>query len=197
MGFEVAFLRDLLVQSLRQPRSAALRVIGLRLPLPTVLQLAAAVASASAVLSWLASAMFPVPVETPWAALTASPVLLAVAQLAGMLLVAGMMTGLGRMFGGHGRFGGAFALAVWIEVVLLCVQVLQVALMLLFPLFASALGMVAFVFFLVMLTQFTAALHGFDNATLVFVGLVAMLLLVALVVAVLLGMFGLVPGAGV
>ncbi len=87
-------------------------------------------------------------------------------------------------------------LAVWIEVVLLCVQAAQVVLMLLFPLFASALGLAAFVLFLVMLTQFTAALHGFTRSFLVFLGIVAAMFMAALLVAIVLGMFGLVPTSG-
>ncbi|PKP71571.1 MAG: hypothetical protein CVT82_00630 [Alphaproteobacteria bacterium HGW-Alphaproteobacteria-4] len=196
MGFDAAFFAQLVVQSVREPRAAAARLIALGLPLPVLWQAAVAVAASSAVLSWLANALFPVQISAPWMALTASPLRMALAQAAGILLVAGAMSGLGQVFGGKGRFGQALVLAVWIEVVLLCVQAAQVVLMLLFPLFASALGLAAFVLFLVMLTQFTAALHGFTRSFLVFLGIVAAMFMAALLVAIVLGMFGLVPTTG-
>ncbi|MDP2063253.1 MAG: Yip1 family protein [Phaeovulum sp.] len=196
MALNIAFFADLLVQSVKRPREAAQRVIALDLPVPLLGQAAVAVAAASAVLSWFATVFFPVPVETPWMALTASPLRMALVQLAGMLLVAGVMTGLGRVFGGKGRYAQALALAVWIDAALLCVQAAQVVLMLLFPLFASALGLVAFVLFLRMTTLFTAALHDFQSGFLVFLGVTATFLMAVLVVAILLGMLGLVPAAG-
>ena len=197
MPLTPAYFADLLAESVRRPRAAAARLIALNLPVPLLWQAGLAIAAGSAVLSWLANALFPVPVDTPWAALTASPLRMAAAQLAGMLLLAGAMSGLGQVFGGRGRFAQALALAVWIEAVLLAVQVAQLVLMLVFPLFASALGLAAFVLFLVLLTQFTAALHGFERIFLVFMGIIAALLVAAMLVAIVLGMFGLVPEAGV
>ncbi|MBW6505632.1 MAG: YIP1 family protein [Rhodobacteraceae bacterium] len=196
MRFDPAFFAQLVAQSVREPRVAAARLIGFGVPLPLLWQAAAAVAASSAVLSWLANAMFPVQISAPWMALTDSPLRMALAQMASIALVAGAMSGLGQVFGGKGRFAQALVLAVWIEVVLLCVQAAQVVLMLLFPLFASALGMAAFVLFLVMLTQFTAALHGFTRSLFVFLGIVATLFIAALLAAIVLGMFGLVPTTG-
>ncbi len=196
MALDIAFFTQLVAESVKTPRAAAARLLALSLPVQVLLQAALAVAAGSAVLSWIANAMFPVPVDTPWAALTSSPLRMALAQLAGMLLVAGAMSGLGQVFGGRGRFVQALALAVWIEAVLLLVQLAQVVLLLLFPLFASAMGVAAFVLFLWMLTQFTAALHGFERGFLVFLGIIAALFVAALAIAVLLGLFGIVPQTG-
>ncbi len=196
MALDFAFFARLVVESVKAPRAAAARLLALSIPVQLLWQAALAVAAASAVLSWIANAMFPMPLETPWEVLTASPLRMALAQLAGMLLVAGAMSGLGQVFGGRGRFVQALALAIWIETVLLLVQLAQVVLLLLFPLFASALGVAAFVLFLWMLTQFTAALHGFERGFVVFMGIIAALFVAALAMAVLLGMFGFVPQAG-
>ena len=88
MGFDAAFFAQLVVQSVREPRAAAARLIALGLPLPVLWQAAVAVAASSAVLSWLANALFPVQISAPWMALTASPLRMALAQAAGILLVA-------------------------------------------------------------------------------------------------------------
>jgi len=58
------------------------------------------------------------------------------------------------------------------------------------------LGLRLLCWFLWMLTQFTAALHGFERGFVVFMGIIAALFVAALAMAVLLGMFGFVPQAG-
>lgn len=61
------------------------------------------------------------------------PLVLAGMQLVAIVLGAGLMAGVGRMFGGHGRFEDALLLTVWIEVMLLVVQLAQIVLSLALP----------------------------------------------------------------
>jgi hypothetical protein len=188
-------LADLLRQSVAQPRDVAARLLALNLPMPVLWQAMALVVALSAVVSSLAAALFAQPEASPLTVLTGSPLRLALFQAAGILLIAGGMAAAGRMFGGAGSFAQALVLSIWIEFVLFFVQLLQLLLMLLFPLFASMLGMVALALFLWLLTQFTAALHGFVRTGTVFAGVLAALFLAAFAAAILLGVFGLMPTA--
>jgi hypothetical protein len=197
MELSLASLAELLRQSVQDTRGAVARLLALNPPMQVLWQAMGAVVAMSAVLAYLASALFPVPVETPWAALTASPLRLAGTQAAGILLVSAAMTVVGRVFGGHGRFQQALLLAIWIEFVLLCVQLVQVVLMLLFPLLASLLGLFAVVLFFWLVTRFTAHLHGFTRMWPVFLGVFATLFLGGLLAAMVLGVLGLVPVVGV
>lgn len=197
MKMTFASLATLLRQSVQDPRGAVARLLALNLPIPVLWQAMGAVVASSAVLAFLANAMFPVPMQTPWAALTASPLRLAATQAASILFVSLAMTGVGRMFGGRGRFAQALLLAIWIEFVLLCVQFVQVVLMLLFPLLASFLGLVAVVLFFWLLTQFTAYLHGFTRKGMVFLGVIATMFVGALVTTIVLGLLGLMPPVGI
>lgn len=83
--------------------------------------------SVSGLLAFISAQLFPVPRETatPAFALSQQPLVLAGFQFAAIVVGAWLMAGVGRMFGGHGRFEDALLLAVWIEVILLIVQVVR------------------------------------------------------------------------
>ncbi|KQB17094.1 YIP1 family protein [Rhodobacter capsulatus] len=92
-----------------------------------------------------------------------SPFLMAAIQGALLLYSAFAMAFFGRQFGGQGRFGDAFALMVWIQAIMLGAQLVQAAVMLLFPIIGVLMTLALFGVLLWLITLFTAALHGFEN----------------------------------
>ncbi|SIS49147.1 YIP1 family protein [Phaeovulum vinaykumarii] len=190
MELKLSELLDLGRESVMRPRAAAARVLRLDLSYDAVLTAMGAVIACSAILGYLANVMFPAPVQTPWSVLTGSPLLMVIVQALGVLVTALGMTHVGRLFGGTGGFFGALVLTVWLETVLLGLQVLQVALMPLFPLFAEMLGLAGFVLFFWLLSHFTAELHDFPSVALVFVGTLGTLMAVAVVLSFLLALLG-------
>jgi hypothetical protein len=197
MDISLAHLFDLVRLTLTSPRALVARLLAQNPPMEARWIALGAVVALSALTAWLANALFPVPVETPWSGLTSSPMMLAATQGAGVLVVSTAMAGLGRVFGGRGTFAEALLLAIWLEFMLLCVQVLQVILMLLFPLFATLVGFGALAMFFALLTVFTAELHGFKNLPMVFVGIITSIFLAALALTFVLSILGFVGAAGV
>ena len=97
------------------------------------------------------------------------------------------------MFGGEGRFEDALLLTIWIEVVLLVVQLGQVVLSFVSPQLAGIVGLAAIVLFLWLTVRFTKTLHGFDSAFKVFLGLIGTAFVVGFALSFLAAAFGLMP----
>ena len=181
------FLRDLLAETLRNPRAAARRLIDLGLAPPAIWSGFGAAVAASAVLAWLSMAATPVATGGVLAGPVVTPLGLAGIQAASILFLAGLVTIGGRAFGGRGQFFGALTLAVWLEFVLILLQLVQLVVMVVFPFFSVLVGFAGMVLFLWLLTNFTAELHGFRSLPAVFFGIVAGFLLTGIAVVTAFG----------
>lgn len=197
MELRLGNLLTLARETVLSPRTGVPRLLALNPPMEARWIGAGLVVCVSAVLAYLANILFPVRVETPWDWLTSSPLKMMLSQSVGVLFTAGAMAFVGQRFGGRGSFPDALLLTVWMEFITLCVQVLQVVMMLLFPLIAQLLGLVAFGLVFWMIVRFTAELHGFSNLVAVSVGVVVTLLVGALIAGIVMSTLGLVPVAGV
>ncbi|MCF3973446.1 YIP1 family protein [Paracoccus salsus] len=185
----------LLRMTLRNPEDAAQTLIGMNLPMSVRWMALLLAVSVSALLAWVSVQMFPLPEgETPSVlGLTGQPIAMAGIQLAAIVMAATLMTGVGRMFGGHGRFEDALLLTVWIEIVLLLVQLAQLLVSLILPGLAGILGILAIAVFLWLTVQFTKALHGFRSGAKVMLGMFATALAVGFVLSFLAAALGLLP----
>lgn len=188
-------LKALLLLTLRDPAQVARLLIGLGLPMSTRWMALVLAVSVSGLLAWIAGQIAPVPAEmrSPFSDAVSQPLSMAGMQLAAVVIAAGLMSGVGRLFGGHGRFEDALLLTVWIEVVLLVIQTLQILLMLILPALASMLGVIAIVLFFWLTVQFTKELHGFISGFKVLVGLFATAIALGFVLSIMAASFGLLP----
>ncbi|WP_372802869.1 YIP1 family protein [Paracoccus seriniphilus] len=187
-------MKALLGLTFRNPEAAARMLMGAGLPMQVRWMGLFLAVALSAILAWLSSQMFPLPDgEVMVLSLTAQPLVMAVMQLCAIVLAAGLMAAVGRLCGGHGNFADALLLTVWIEVVLLVVQVVQVVASVILPPFAGILGIMAIALFLWLTVHFTKALHGFRSSPKVFLGLVATAFLAGFALSVLAAAFGLFP----
>lgn len=193
MRFDLESYLTLARDSIQRPTEAAARLLAFNLSDDVRWLGLGVVVTSSAVLAFLVGLLFPVPVETPWGWLTGSPLLMAGVQAGLLVLVALAMAQVGQMFEGKGRFRDALLLVVWIETILLGVQIVQVVMMMFFPLIASLLGVVAVGLFFWLLAQFTKALHGFRHLGLVALGMAGTMVLTAIALSALLGALGLLP----
>jgi hypothetical protein len=177
----IDFLRDLLRETLKTPRAAARRLIDSGLAGSVAWTGYGIVVTASAVLAWLSMSATPVAtggvVEGPGM----TPLGVALVQAISILLLGGVATVGGRVFGGTGRFPEALLLAVWLEFILILLQVVQLVVMIVFPFSSVLIGILGMVLFLWLLTNFVAELHGFSSLPRVFFGIVAGFVIVGFV----------------
>jgi len=181
--------------TLRQPEQAARWLIGQDWPMQVRWMALALAVSLSGVLAYVSTLLFPIPAgqEAAVFSLGQQPVVLAGTQLVAIVLGAVLMSGVGRMFGGQGTFADALLLTVWIEVMLLVVQVAQIVLSLALPSLGGLLGIAAVALFLWLTVQFAKALHGFTSAPKVLLVMFATLLSVGFALSFILAAFGLMP----
>jgi hypothetical protein len=98
-----------------------------------------------------------------------SPLMLGLIQAALLFVSIHAIHRIGRFFGGTGSLEEAALLIIWLQFILLCVQVLQIAALLILPPVAGLITILAIALFFWLLTNFIAALHGFQSLGLVFV----------------------------
>lgn len=181
----------------RNPEAAATALLGAGWPVSARWMGLMLAVTVSALLAWLSSQLFPLPQGTaegsPILTLTSQPMMLAGMQLVAVLMAAGLLAGVGRMFGGHGTFEDALLLTVWIEVVLLLVQAVQIAATLILPGVAGILGILAIALFFWLTVQFAKALHGFTSGPKVFLGVIGTAFAVGFALSLLAASLGLMP----
>lgn len=121
--------------------------------------------------------------------LAGSPLAAGMLQAAFLFLMAHAITRIGRAFGGMGRFEEAFTLVVWLQFIFICVQVLQLAAVVILPPMAGLITLLAVGLFFWLLVNFIATLHGFMSLGSVFVMTIlsgfAILFLLSLVLTLL------------
>ncbi|CAN5705726.1 Yip1 family protein [soil metagenome] len=185
--------RKLVSQSLIQPRAAARSLMALGLPLGLLVQAAAAVTALAILLSYLALAATPDGVDAVSRAIVESPLIGAAIQF-GVILVVGYFTFyIGRLFGGTGNLGAALALVVWLNAMLLFIQIVQLAILFVVPPLASLVAVVTVFWALWAFANFVTELHGFQNALLVLGGVLLSMFVLFFGLAMVLAVLGLGP----
>ncbi|MBZ0129520.1 MAG: hypothetical protein K8F59_10420 [Rhodobacteraceae bacterium] len=131
------------------------------------------------------------------AVLAGSPILLAVILFMMLMLSSLLVYIVGGMFGGTGSFDSALLLSVWLQFLMVLVQVVTIP-------FAAIVGGIPelmtfgiYLFLTWALINFIAVLHGFTSLWKVFAGFIATSLAASLVILLVLGMIGLSLEGGV
>lgn len=184
-------MRELLTalarESLSDPRQAARRIMALNLPFPARWSALLLVSVLSSLLMHLGLSLgqaMPGAAETP--PFPMGPFWTVLLFWGSVMLTVGLVHHVGRWRGGRGRFDDALILMVWVQVMLLAVQVVQLVAIVVLPPLALLLGWIGFGLFVWLMANFTAELHGFAKLGPVLVGMVATLLALSVVLAVVL-----------
>lgn len=189
MDFNLSSLLSMARFTIADPRGGARYVMGLNLPMAarwTALALSAVLA---AVLTQVSIAMMPPVDQEMLGQMIGSPIQMAMLQGMVMVALVGAIYLIGHWRGGKGSFADALVLMCWLQFILLCLQIVQLALQLVLPMVADLLGLVGLGLFLWLLTNFTAELHGFRSLGLVFLGIIGSLFGITLLVVVMIILF--------
>ena len=176
-------LRSLAQLTLQDPRRAARVLLAEPVPMRARSAGLLLVAVVSAVLANLQAGLNPQPMDPLSAFMLASPFRTALFQWFFLALSIVLIDRVGRAFGGQGNFADALLVVVWLQLLTLALQFLQLVATLVAPPLAGIIGIGGFVVFLWLMTAFIAELHGFRSRGRVFVGMV----LTALGTGVILG----------
>lgn len=177
--------------TLRSPRQAARVVMGWPLALGERWAILAVMAVASTLSATVFVTLAPESADPAMTMILADPIIFAAMQFGGLALMAGLIFVIGRRFGGIGSFAEVLAIVGWIQVILFTLQLAQVVALILLPPLAVLIGLASLALSLWLLPCFIAELHGFRSAFLTFIGMVAaMFALVVLLSLILIFGFG-------
>jgi Yip1 domain len=158
--------------TLQDPRQAARQLLAEGVPLPARTGGLLLVAVISALLASLQLGLSPQALDPLTAFMLASPFRAAVVQWLFLALSVLLIHRVGRAFGGRGSLPDALLIVVWLQLLTLVLQVLQLVATVLAPPLAGIIGLGGFALFLWLMTAFIAELHGFSSRGLVFLGMV-------------------------
>jgi hypothetical protein len=184
---------QLVIDSLARPRTAARQVLALGLAGGLLVQAAVLVTCVGMLLGWLAVRLSPGAVDAVSAAVIGNPLVGAAAQLAIMALIVLLTVRIGRLFGGQGGLWEALALVVWLNVMMVLIQGLQLVVLLLVPPLAAILAVATLFWAVWAYANFVAELHGFRNPVLVLGAVVVTAIVLFFSTAMLLAILGITP----
>ncbi len=198
MEFSFPYVKSLIVKSFQDPRSAMAEVVSLQLPRQTLWLLFALACAASVILSYVTGFFLPRP-DLPEGTLVFEPSpfflfgLLLASQ--GVLLFLGTVVA-GRMAGGQGSFDDVLSLVIFQQVILFALNVIQLIIALIIPDGAALFGIGAMIIMVWQLCHFMAQIHGFKSAVFVFMGGVASIFVISIVLSIVLISLGILPLEG-
>lgn len=191
MELSVAFLAQLLRETLTDPKAGARRLIGLDPPMAGR-WLGLALIVVLSVIFGQVSLMLATGGATV-GGIMGAPLLSGALQ--GVLLV-GMVVAvhqIGRAMGGTGGFPDALLLVTWLQAIMVALQAAQIVLQLVMPALATLVGLAGMVLFLWLLTNFVAVLHGFASLGRVFFAIIGAAFALAFIATLVLSMIGIQP----
>lgn len=157
--------RDLLVQTVQAPEDAARAVMRIAMERRDIWVAVAAVACLNAIFSGILGALSPAPppdAQTiPLISLAPMPQALMIGGL--LVLLSHMLTWVGRYFGGTGQIDDMLKLMVWMQLVAMVLQVVNLAVLLVLPPLGGFLVIVIVLVMLRVLLSFVKVGHGFSS----------------------------------
>lgn len=183
----IRVLLGLARQTLRDPKGGARVVMGLNLPLPVLGQFFLLLLVLSAMLKVVVFGVYArsgqIMPENAAVSLTAAEAIISIGLTFAMFYI-------GRIFKGQGSLIQAFALVVWLQFILLCLNVVQLGLLFISEPLSQMLTLFALALFFWLLAQFIAALHGFPSLGRIFLGIVLTMMAMAFVFNIIFALLG-------
>jgi len=188
----LTFLLRAAVQTVRNPRDGARRVMAINLERRQRWETLLLIAILSAILAYMSVFVSAFTnSETSQFPVSLSPIMLGISQFSVMLVRVFAIHLIGNWAGGRGGLDDAILLVAWMQFILICLQVAQILAVLLFPVFALLLGLAGLVLIFVLLTFFVSELHGFRSLPGVFFSVLFVMLILATLIRFIFGLFGL------
>lgn len=154
-------LPSLAMDTLRDPRGMAARLIAMDLGLPTIWTALALGAVLNALIFSVNIMLFPTTFPVP--GLFSNPILYAVAMAGGMVISLHLLTWVGGMMGGQGKLADVAVVLVWLQYLRLAAQAVLLLLTILMPALALMATLVVVFYSLWLLLNFLDVAHRFES----------------------------------
>lgn len=181
---------ELMGHTIRDPKAGARRILDLPLNKEALWTLSALVVLLSVILTILSAVVSPDLMELPQQVSSTSPVVLAMITWAGLVISAMLVHFIGRMFGGTGSFEGSLRITIWLQLMLVAFQVVQLGLLLISPGLATLANIGFSLFALWLFLNFIAEVHRFASLAFVLAGVVGVTVACIMAISILSVSFG-------
>lgn len=186
MDLSLSSLLSLAKYTVQNPREGARIVLRGDIPVTARWVAFALMAVISAILAHFSFALMPPDVQGTMDGAVASPVTTAIMQAGLMIVAVFLIHQVGRWRGGVGRFEDALLLMIWLQFILLILQVVQLVTQMVAPPLSMLVGYMSVGIFLWLLSNFVAELHGFSSVWMTFFGVIVTLIAVGFLMAFML-----------
>ncbi|MFT4715461.1 MAG: hypothetical protein ACI861_000578 [Paracoccaceae bacterium] len=122
--------------------------------------------------------------------LLSNPFLLTIIQFVTLMISVIAIHVIGRMFGGRGGFDQAILISAWLQFFTLMVQIALIPVAIIAPTVAGLLSGLSYVYFVWLMVNFIAELHGFRSLWKVLGGIVGASFAASFIILMFLGLFG-------
>lgn len=195
MTLSLQTLLPMVWRTITNPREGAEEVLALGVPRQALWTILLLVLVLSIILGQITTLMVATAAGVTVQGPLANPMITGMLQFVLLIVAIYAIHFIGRSMGGKGSIDEAILLVAWLQFVMVCIQVVQTALMLVLPPLASIVGIVGLVLFMWLLTNFIAVIHGFRSLGQVFVMILLSMFVLAFILSILLTLFGVtVPG---
>jgi hypothetical protein len=175
-------------QSLEDPRASVRSLLAIGVPLPARTIGLLLMAVASALLAHLSILLLPPSVDPAVGFMMQSPLRAAIIQWLVFVAMVFLIYRIGRAWGGKGNLPDTLLVVVWLQVIMLGVQFVQLLVFLLVPPLAGIVNLAGLVLFFWLMTSFIAELHGFASRGKVLAGILVAIFGVAMVLVLILAL---------
>jgi Yip1-like protein len=188
-------LLGLAVRTLQEPKRNLRIVLDIVITMSELMQATALVVVLSMILPTITMLLQPAEVQDAMAGIHLNPVKAVVVQMAVLIVASTLIAYVGRMFKGFGTFKEALTAMVWLQFVLIGVQIIQLLVGFIVPQLSMLVFMLSLGLMLYLTVNFIMEIHGFTNTSMVIFGVVGSFFAVAMVFSFILVLLGFTPEA--
>ena len=163
MPEDIQNLFRLIGQSFTDPVAAANQVYGTRYDRGTLWSALVLVTVVSVLMIAISNALMGVPAELESAVVQISPFTFALILGSSLVVLVFALYFVGQMLGGNGHFPESLLCVIWLQVLSMALQIVQIFAMILLPPLVGIVSLVGLGMILYALVNFINVLHGFDS----------------------------------
>ncbi len=159
--------------SIQSPKEGAQMVLAAKPNREVLWTILVVIVALTVILAQIMTYIVPTPAEAqqlmPFAS---SPVMFALVMWGLLVLMVFCTHYIGQVFGGTGAFDDSLIIVIWLQAILLVVQVAQIVLAVISPFLAAMFGLAFGLLSVWIFVNFVAVVHGFKNLGMVLVAII-------------------------
>lgn len=186
-------LIQLAIASLRTPKKSLRIILDLVITMPELIQATALVVALSMMLPIISLMFQPAQVQEAMKAYSTNPIPVFFLQLGILIGSAAIINFISQIFKGYGTFKEMLTAMVWMQFILIIIQVLQLVISIIAPQLNGIILLFSLMIMVYLTVNFIMEVNGFTNAFAVTAGVFGSFFGIALILSILLAILGITP----